>query len=75
MDVEVRPQAGMSLLRPAEVVKILGIGRTRFYQMVSGGELPVCRIGRSIRVPLAELSQWVQANTEQPEGARDDATE
>ena len=48
------------LLRPNEVGEVLGIGRTRMYEMLANGDLPSIRIGRSIRIPTNALTQWVE---------------
>ncbi len=48
------------LLKPAEVTEILGIGRSRIYQMLACGALPSVRIGRSIRIPSSALREWVK---------------
>ena len=46
-------------LRPDEVRAILRIGRSKLYEMIGQGDLPVVRIGRAIRIPRAELERWV----------------
>jgi excisionase family DNA binding protein len=46
-------------LRPDEVRAILRIGRSKLYEMIAHGELPVVRIGRAIRIPRDELERWV----------------
>ena len=48
------------LLKPTEAAETLGIGRTRVYEMLASGELPSIRLGRSIRVPVAALKQWIE---------------
>ena len=48
------------LLKPTEAAETLGIGRTRIYELLACGELPCIRIGRSIRVPVHALNQWVE---------------
>jgi len=50
-------------LRPDEVRAILRIGRSKLYEMIAQGELPVVRIGRTIRIPRAELERWVAEHT------------
>ena len=47
------------LLKPAEVCETLGIGRTRIYEMLATGELPSVRLGRSVRIPVTALRQWI----------------
>jgi excisionase family DNA binding protein len=49
------------LLDVGEVAQVLGIGRTKTYQMMARGELPVIRIGRLVRVPKEGLEAWVRA--------------
>jgi len=51
------------LWRADEVARMLGIGRSKTYEMIAAGQLPVVRVGRSVRVPSAALDRWVQANT------------
>ena len=50
-----------ALLKPAEVAQILGIGRSKVYELLASGDLPVVRIGRCIRVPKVSLEQWIKA--------------
>jgi excisionase family DNA binding protein len=38
------------LLKIPEAARLLGIGRTTLYQLVARGEVPVLRIGRSVRI-------------------------
>jgi excisionase family DNA binding protein len=59
------------LLDSCAVAELLDLGRTKVFQMMARGELPVIRIGRSVRVPLSELESWIANRTEIPE-ARDD---
>ncbi len=49
------------LVRPAEAAEILGLGRSKIYQLLASGELPSVRIGKSIRVPIEALRHWVDA--------------
>ena len=50
-----------ALLTPTEVTQILGIGRSKVYELLACGELPAVRIGRCIRVPKASLEDWIKA--------------
>src|SRR5262249_12104747 len=40
-----------AMLRPTEVAVALGISRAAAYQMITSGQLPSVRFGRSVRVP------------------------
>ena len=44
-----------------DVQHLLGIGRTKTYELVTTGELPAVRIGRCIRVNRRELDEWLRA--------------
>ena len=48
------------LLRPTEAAEALGLGRAKAYQLIRDGELPSVRIGKSVRVPAAQLREWVE---------------
>jgi excisionase family DNA binding protein len=52
------------LLRVEEVARVLGIGRTKAFEMVARRELPVIRMGRLVRVPRAALAAWIADRTE-----------
>jgi excisionase family DNA binding protein len=49
------------LLRPVEAARLLGISRSKLYELLAAGELPVIHIGRSARIPLTSLRAWVEA--------------
>ncbi len=53
------PEAPL-LLRVQEAAKLLGVGRTTVFALVSDQKLPVVRIGRSVRIPREALEQWIQ---------------
>lgn len=48
------------LLRVEEAARRLSIGRTKTYELMTAGELPVVRIGRSVRIPTAAVEDWVR---------------
>ena len=47
------------LLRTDEVASLLGIGRTKVFELLSSGELPAIRIGRSVRISREHLEAWI----------------
>ena len=47
------------LLRADEVAEALSLGRSKIYEMMANGELPVIRLGRAVRVPAAALENWL----------------
>ncbi len=54
----------LTLLSVAQVARLLCCGRTKAYELVASGELPVVRIGRSVRVPAVALEAWIAIRTE-----------
>ena len=48
------------LLKPQEAQEVLGLGRSRVYEMLATGELPSIRIGHSIRIPVKALDEWIE---------------
>jgi excisionase family DNA binding protein len=61
--VDSRSQIDERLLRAPEVAQILGLGRSKVYDMMQSGELPVVHIGRAIRVPMQALQAWIRGRT------------
>ena len=51
------------LLRPTEAAELIGIGRSKMYQLLASGELPTVLVGGSVRVPLAKLREWIDLRT------------
>lgn len=52
------------LLDSVEVASLLGLSRTKVFQMMARAELPVMRIGRCVRVPRSALEEWIAGGTE-----------
>jgi excisionase family DNA binding protein len=53
------------LLRVPEVAKALGLGRTKVYELIATGELPVIRLGRAVRISVTALQKWVEEREKQ----------
>jgi excisionase family DNA binding protein len=51
------------LLRVDEVAGMLGLGRSKVYDMTNVGELPVVKLGSPVRVPKQELRKWIERHT------------
>lgn len=56
-------------LRPIEAAKVLGVCRSKIYEMVLAEELPSIRLGGSVRIPRRALVEMEQRAVE---GARKD---
>ena len=52
------------LLCPEEVAELLGVGRSRVYDLMRKRELLSVRIGKSRRVPTAAVEEYVKGLTE-----------
>ena len=51
------------LLRPEEAARVLGIGRSKLFELLATSALPVVRIGRATRIPAPALRRWVEEHT------------
>jgi excisionase family DNA binding protein len=47
------------LVRVEEAARLLGLGRSKTYELLASGELPAVRIGRARRISIASLEGWV----------------
>lgn len=53
-----------AMLRPGEVGPLLGVSRSRAYQLIRQGVIPAIRVGGSIRVPVAAWERWLEQQSE-----------
>ena len=51
------------LLTVSEAADLLGLGRSKAYELVMRGELKSILIGRARRVPVAALDEFIQRAT------------
>ena len=56
------------LLRVEEAREALGLGRTKFYELLRTEGFPVVRIGRCVRIPVELLSLWIAQNSKTHNG-------
>jgi excisionase family DNA binding protein len=54
---------GEELLRPADLAKLLGVSRSRVYQLLASGVVPAVRVGGAIRIPRAAWEEWLRGRT------------
>jgi excisionase family DNA binding protein len=47
------------LLSPVEAARVLGIGRSSLYLLMQSGDLASVRIGRSRRIPVTAIDEFV----------------
>lgn len=55
-------------LSPGEAAELVGVQRETIYRHVRRGILPAVRLGRSIRIPEAELRATLEATHTGPTG-------
>lgn len=48
-----------ALLRIDEAADVLGLSRSKVYQLAASGLIPSIKIGRSRRIPAAGLQRWI----------------
>lgn len=48
------------LLNVTQVSKMLSLGRTKVYELIATKQLPVVRLGRSVRISAASLQRWIE---------------
>jgi excisionase family DNA binding protein len=51
---------GAWLVTPTKAAQLLGIGRTKIYELMAEGHLRPVHIGRSCRLPLEEVRDYVE---------------
>ncbi|MDQ6875799.1 MAG: helix-turn-helix domain-containing protein [Actinomycetota bacterium] len=47
------------LYKPEDAAAILGIGRSKLFELLAAGQLPSVQIGRARRIPASALSDFV----------------
>ncbi len=55
------------LLRPTEAAELIGVGRSKVYELIASGDIPSVRIGSSVRVPFELLREWIAAQVRRSE--------
>ena len=48
------------LLRINEAAAAVGLSRSKIYQLIAAGEIPVVRVHRSVRIVATDLEAWVE---------------
>ena len=58
--VELRPHRQVWLVTLPGAARLLEVSRSKLYELVAAGELPTVRIGRSRRIAVADLEEFVR---------------
>lgn len=49
--------------RVIEAAEMIGVSRSKMYELIAAGTIPVVRIGTSIRIPVEGLREWIAQST------------
>lgn len=52
------------LLSPGEAARLMGIGRTKVFELIRTGQLASLRIGRARRIPRPAIDAFIEALTQ-----------
>ena len=52
-------QTTVLLVKIPQAAAMLGISRTKLYELIARKQIPVCRIDRSVRIAVDTLEKWV----------------
>ena len=52
-----------NLLRAPEVAQLLNLSLSKVYALIRTGALPSVRVDSAVRVPRAELEDWIRGKT------------
>ena len=61
------------LLTVPESAARLGLGRSKFYELLQSGQIKPVRIGRAVRIQAAELERFVERLQREQDGGDDPA--
>lgn len=51
-----------------ELAATMGVSRPKAYELVNQPGFPVVRVGRRIRIPVAALERWLEAQVQKAGG-------
>lgn len=51
-------------VRVTDAARMIGVGRTKLYQLISNGELETIKIGKVTRITMASLHRLVERHRE-----------
>ena len=61
-------------LTAADIAHALGVTTGRVYQILATGEIPTCRIGKSVRIPKRSWDEYVARKSDEAEASIKDPT-
>ena len=49
--------------RVTEAAAMVGVSRSKMYELIAAGAIPTIRIGTAVRVPAEALRDWIATHT------------
>ena len=46
--------------RVGEAAQMIGISRSKMYELIASGNVPTIKIGASVRIPAEALREWIR---------------
>lgn len=65
----------VSMLRPNDLARELGLSRVRVYALIRAGVLPTVRVGGAIRIPRAAWDAWLKRRADEALASLHDGTD
>ena len=59
------PSPACATLSVLEAAAVLGVSRTKMYELVRSATVPHLRFGRALRIPARSLDDWMTATANQ----------
>lgn len=50
--------------RVAEAAEMIGVSRSKMYELIAAGDVKAIRIGTAVRIPADALREWLSASQE-----------
>ncbi len=60
----------VQLLKVSELSQLLGVHVVQVYRMVGRGDLPVVKLGRSLRFRESDITSWIEAHSQTAKSER-----
>lgn len=60
------------LYRPSEVAEAMGYSRSKTYMLIASGVIPSIKIGKSVRVPVVALRNWIEQQLKEQSQLQED---
>jgi excisionase family DNA binding protein len=49
-----------AVLNPREAAKYIGVGRTKFFELLKDGQIPMKKSGKNTLVKISDLDAWIE---------------